>query len=93
MPDENGKLTDADIKEFLKWVQEHPDVDGVHCPICAVKDWNLHPQLVTMIPVDAKNAPSNGKTAVGVSATCTRCGFILTVSAHTVGILKRIDQP
>ena len=43
--------------------------------------------------VDAKNSPSKGKTAAGVSATCTRCGFILTVSAHTVGILKRIDQP
>ena len=43
MPDENGKLTQDELKELLEW-SEKKFPNGIRCPLCQTNPW--HPDVL-----------------------------------------------
>ena len=51
MPNENGKLTDAEWEKVAEWIKSHPL--QMHCPLCGNHEIDVGNQLVSPMPIKA----------------------------------------
>ena len=74
MPDENGKLTQDELKELLEW-SEKKFPNGIRCPLCQTNPW--HPDvLMTAHPLATGKERFHKGREDSVSLTCEGCGDV-----------------
>ena len=86
MPDENGKLSDDEIRKVDEWTAERIP-GGALCPFCKKQDWQSGDYLTTPIVTNDKAEKVLGKDFPSLAAVCRNCGFIAHLSARVLGIV------
>jgi hypothetical protein len=86
MPDEHGRLTEADNDLIQRWWSQHWTDDPVICPVCKTTDWKTAGHLVN-IPTHAADAnSSNQQTYPHVIVICKFCAHSMFFNAVQIGI-------
>jgi RNase P subunit RPR2 len=85
MPDEHGRLTEADNDLIERWWSQHSK-DAVICLFCKTTDWRIAGHLVNIqcdaVDANASNAPSYPHIVV----TCKSCAHSMFFNAVQIGI-------
>jgi hypothetical protein len=87
MPDEHGRLTEADNDSIQRWWDQHWK-DPVICPVCKTGDWKIAGHIVNIqseADVNASNTPSYPHIIV----TCKFCAHSMFFDAVQIGIAAR----
>src|SRR5260370_37262796 len=87
MPDEHGRLTEADNDLIQRWWGQHwKDDDPVICPVCKTTDWKTAGHLVN-IPTHAPDAKASHPPTYPHSIfLCKFCAHSLFSHAVQIGI-------
>lgn len=85
MPDEQGRLTEADNDLIERWWSQHSK-DPVICPVCKTADWKIAGHLVN-IQTHAADANA-GKMPIypHIIVTCKFCAHSMFFNAVQIGI-------
>jgi len=94
MPDEHGRLTEADNDLIQRWWSQHwKDDDPVICPVCKTTDWKTAGHLVH-IPRHAPDAnASNTPTYPHIIVICKFCAHSMFFNAVQIGIAATYMPP
>jgi hypothetical protein len=85
MPDEYGRLVEADNDLIERWWGQHSK-DSVICPVCKTTDWKIAGHLVN-IQSDAADAnASNTPTYPYIIVICKLCAHSMFFNAVQIGI-------
>ena len=71
MPDENGKLTDAEWEDITEWIKSH--APQMKCPLCGHHEILVGDQLVSPMPITGKAKLAEAKMYLLVTLTCKKC--------------------
>ena len=92
MPDEHGRLTEADNELIERWWGQHSK-DSVTCPVCKTTNWKIVGHLVK-IQSDAAGAnASNTPTFPHIIVTCKFCAHSIFFNAVRIGIAATYVPP
>jgi hypothetical protein len=92
MPDEYGRLVEADNDLIERWWGQHSK-DSVICPVCKTTDWKIAGHLVN-IQSDAADAnASNTPTYPHIILTCKFCAHSMVFNAVQIGIVATYVPP
>ena len=88
MPDQSGKLTDAEKEQVLRLLMPRGIYGGVECPICKGKDWIIADHFVQTTTLGPNNTAQFGGVSYPFAmAISTKCGYTLFFNAVMLGIL------
>jgi hypothetical protein len=89
MPDNEGKLTNADQDAIRKWLTEREASRA--CPICGNNQWQISDRLA-LAPAFLPGGFVVGVGYPAVVIFCTRCTFFRFHSAIAMGLLPTTDK-
>jgi uncharacterized protein (DUF2225 family) len=85
MPDEHGRLTEADNDLIERWWGQHSK-DSVICPVCNTDGWKIAGHLVNVqthaVDANAGNTP----TYPHIIVICKFCAYSMFFNAVQIGI-------
>jgi hypothetical protein len=85
MPDEHGRLTEADNDLIERWWGQHSK-DSVLCPVCKTTNWKIAGHLVN---IQSDAADSNTPTYPHIIVTCKFCAHSMFFNAAQIGIARQ----
>jgi len=85
MPDEHGRLTEADNDLIERWWSQHSK-DSVICPVCKTTNWRISPHLVSIESDAADTNASTAPTYPHIIFTCNFCAHSMFFNAVQIGI-------
>jgi hypothetical protein len=85
MPDEHGRLTEADNDLIERWWGQHSK-DPVTCPVCKTTSWRIAGHLANIQRHAAEANTSNTPTYPHVIVTCKFCAHSMFFDAMQLGI-------
>jgi predicted nucleic-acid-binding Zn-ribbon protein len=85
MPDEHGRLTEADNDLIERWWGQHSK-DSVICPICKTTNWKIARHLVNIQSDVADANASKAPTYPHIIVTCKSCAYSMFFNAVQIGI-------
>ena len=88
MPEEDKKLTKAELGKIKAWLQEK-GASGP-CPICQNRNWSVLDVVVMAHQFVKKGVSFGGIPCVAVF--CTRCSFLRFHSAILIGVVEPAEQ-
>ena len=71
MPDENGKLNDAEWEKVAEWIRSH--APQMRCPLCGNPEINVGDQLVSPLPIEGTAELASAPLYRLVALTCKKC--------------------
>jgi hypothetical protein len=87
MPDTVGKLTEAEQKKVLEWLQFH-EKEPRKCPLCGSSNWTLAAHLVQPLTMGPNvTVQLGGESYPLVMLISNPCGHTLFVNAVMIGLL------
>ena len=89
MPDESGKLTEADKTHIQEWLVKvnFPAQSG--CPVCGDKSWTIADHIVQPMTMGANNAVQLGGVGYPqIMLISSKCGYTMFINAVLIGMLK-----
>jgi hypothetical protein len=92
MPDEHGRLTEADNDLIERWWGQHSK-DSVTCPVCKTTNWKIVEHLVNIQGNAAGANASNTPAYPHVIVTCKFCAHSIFFNAVQVGIAATYVPP
>lgn len=88
MPEDDGKLTDAEMKIVNKWLGEKW-VRGSLCYVCGQSDWEVESYLAHAPLIRAGLIARLGEKAYPfILVICANCGHTVFINAVAMGISK-----
>jgi hypothetical protein len=84
MPDEHGRLTEADNDLIGRWWSQHSK-DSVICPVCNTDGWKVTGHLVN-IQTHAADATAGNTAYPHIIVTCKFCAHSMFFNAVQIGI-------
>jgi RNase P subunit RPR2 len=92
MPDEHGRLTEADSDLIERWWGQHSK-DQVICPVCKTADWKIAGHVVNIRTHAADPNVGNTPTHPHIIVTCKFCAHSMFFNAAQIGIAALEDKP
>jgi hypothetical protein len=92
MPDEHGRLTEADNDLIERWWSQHSK-DSVICSVCNTTNWRIAPHLVNIWSDAADANASNTPTYPHIIVTCKFCAHSIFFNAVQIGIAATYVPP
>ena len=71
MPDENGKLTDAEWEQVAEWIKLH--APQMQCPLCGHHEIHVGDQLMSPVPIKGTAEVASAPMLRLVALTCRKC--------------------
>ena len=71
MPNENGKLTDAEWEKVAEWIKSH--APQMHCPLCGNHEIDVGNQLVSPMPIKGTAELASAQLYRLIALTCRKC--------------------
>lgn len=85
MPDKNGKLTEADQKKAVDWLNSKTKFHN--CPSCGENNWTVGPELLNFMPYTGGGLVIGGPTYPVAFIVCNSCAYIKQYMAIPMGII------
>ena len=87
MPDQDGKLTEAEKLKVLNLVKKPGLFGHVKCPVCSSTEWLIADHLVQAATLGANNSVQLGGIGYPFSMAISPCGHTLFFNAVVLGFL------
>ena len=86
MPDQNGKLTQADKDKFIAWMNKKAKAH--HCPVCATNAWTIGDDLINALPYTGGSLVIGGPTYPLAFLVCNNCAYTRHFMAVPIGLIS-----
>jgi hypothetical protein len=91
MPDEHGRLDEADNDLIQRWWNQHSN-DQVICPVCKTTSWKTAAHLVNIQSYAPDANSRNTPTYPHIIVTCKLCAHSMFFNAVQIGIAPQIHR-
>ena len=90
MPEQDGKLSVAERRAIIAWLQETGWTADNLCPINGHGAWELIPYTAYAVPHSSSGMPSG--ISPFVMTVCLHCGYMRIFNAVSLGILPQASR-
>ena len=90
MPDQHGKLTQADKQKAINWF--NTKTKNHNCPSCGENSWTVGDDLLNLMPYTGGNMIIGGPSYPTAFLVCNSCAYIRQYMAIPMGILNQVTE-